>query len=86
MLPDDRRNRSSSGKPELDKTTFVYIYLYTEEGIDKLKEYLNQREQEVFHLQIQEYTTREIGQRLGVSHVRVVRIQQHIRAKGKKIM
>jgi len=56
------------------------------QGLDKLKEYLNQREQEVFHLQTQEYTTREIGQRLGISHVRVVKIQQHIRAKGKKIM
>ena len=70
----------------MEHNSSFFLGFQIKQGIDKLKEYLNQREQEVFHLQTQEYTTREIGQRLGISHVRVVKIQQHIRAKGKEIM
>lgn len=42
------------------------------------------REKEVFNLALVGLTTREIGSRLGVSHVRVVKLQKNIREKCKK--
>jgi RNA polymerase sigma factor (sigma-70 family) len=36
------------------------------------------REKEVFALLLKGYTTREVGQQLGISHVRVVRLKQRI--------
>jgi len=67
---------------EDDSSFFQTIEI--KQSICKLKEKLTQREKEVFHLQKQEYTTREIAKKLGISHVRVVRIQQNIRKKARQ--
>jgi len=45
---------------------------------------LTPREKEVFSLVLEGLTVREIGDRLGVSHVRVVKITKNIREKCKK--
>lgn len=45
---------------------------------------LTGREKEVFNLVLVGLTTREIGARLGISHVRVVKLQKKIREKCKK--
>ncbi len=47
---------------------------------------LTRREKEVFHLALEGLTTREIGNRLGVSHVMVVKLQKRIREKCRKHM
>ncbi|MDD4894563.1 MAG: sigma-70 family RNA polymerase sigma factor [Candidatus Omnitrophica bacterium] len=45
---------------------------------------LTKREKEVFHLVLEGLTTREIGRRLGVSHVRIVKLQKRIREKCRE--
>lgn len=45
---------------------------------------LTRREKEVFGLALEGLTTREIGCRLGVSHVRIVKLKQKIKEKCKK--
>jgi RNA polymerase sigma factor (sigma-70 family) len=45
---------------------------------------LTKREKEVFHLTLEGFTTREIGNRLGISHVRVVKLRSKIKDKCKK--
>ncbi|MDD4939832.1 MAG: sigma-70 family RNA polymerase sigma factor [Candidatus Omnitrophica bacterium] len=45
---------------------------------------LTSREKEVFHLGLDGLTTREIGLRLGVSHVTVVKLRKTIRQKCRK--
>lgn len=82
--PVDEEGTSLVQLIEDDSSFFQKIQI--RQGIDKLEEKLTQREREVFHLQKQEYTTREIAKRLRISHVRVVKIQQNIRTKGKKII
>jgi len=53
-----------------------------ETAIEKVKnDGLTARERQVFELCLKEYTTREIGQKLGISHVRVVKIMQQVREK-----
>ena len=42
------------------------------------------REKEVFNFALEGLTTREIGKKLGVSHVRVVKIRSKIKEKCKK--
>ena len=42
---------------------------------------LSRREKEVFSLLLKGYTVREAGEKLGVSHVRIVRIKKHIADK-----
>jgi RNA polymerase sigma factor (sigma-70 family) len=42
---------------------------------------LKPREKEILHFYAQGLTTREIGQRLGISHVRVVKLTKRIRQK-----
>ncbi len=42
---------------------------------------LTEREKEVFNLCLEGYNLREIGERLGISHVRVFKIQKNIREK-----
>jgi RNA polymerase sigma factor (sigma-70 family) len=44
---------------------------------------LTKREKEVFNLLLEGLTVREVGNRLGISHVRVVKIESHIRDKYK---
>ncbi len=45
---------------------------------------LTKREKEVFCLALEGLTTREIGSRLGISHVRVVKLKGKIKDKCKK--
>lgn len=45
---------------------------------------LTKREKEVFSLALEGLTTREIGNRLGISHVRVVKLRNKIKEKCKK--
>lgn len=45
---------------------------------------LTKREKEVFRLTLEGLTTREIGIRLGVSHVRVVKLKGRIRDKCRR--
>ncbi len=47
---------------------------------------LTKREKEVFLLSLQDLTTREIGQRLDISHVRVVKLRNRIRSKCKNLV
>ena len=47
---------------------------------------LSKREKEVFALSLKGLTTREIGQKLGVSHVRVVKLIGNIREKSRKYL
>ena len=49
-----------------------------------LNDGLTRREKEVFCLALEGLTTREIGSRLGISHVRVVKLKGKIRDKCKK--
>jgi RNA polymerase sigma factor (sigma-70 family) len=45
---------------------------------------LTSREREVFNLWLEGYTVREIGKRLRISHVRVVKIENNIRRKVER--
>jgi len=45
---------------------------------------LTKREKEVFNLALEGLTTREIGNRLGISHVRVVKLKCRLRDKCRK--
>ena len=45
---------------------------------------LTKREKEVFCLTLEGLTTREIGNRLGISHVRVVKLRSKIKDKSRK--
>ncbi len=52
--------------------------------IQQMKEKeLTRRENEVFELLSQGYTLRDIGKSLGISHVRVLKIKEHISKKFK---
>lgn len=45
---------------------------------------LTKREKYIFNLTLSGLTTRQIGERLGISHVSVVKMQQRIRCKCRK--
>ncbi len=51
---------------------------------DILNDGLTKREKEVFSFYLEGLTTREIGEKLGVSHVRVVKLQKKIKIKCQK--
>ena len=68
-----------------DDSSFFWK-IQVRQSINKLEEELTPREKEVFQLQKQEYTTREIGKRLEISHVRVVKIQHNIRKKAHAVI
>ena len=46
---------------------------------------LTRKEKEVVFYYLQGWTTREIGERLGISHVSVVKLEEKIREKCKKV-
>ncbi|MFC1703194.1 sigma-70 family RNA polymerase sigma factor [Candidatus Omnitrophota bacterium] len=48
---------------------------------DEVRRRLTAREQEIFLLRLEGLTTREIGARIGASHVMVVKIEKRIRVK-----
>ncbi|MFA5410808.1 MAG: sigma-70 family RNA polymerase sigma factor [Candidatus Omnitrophota bacterium] len=47
---------------------------------------LTKREKEVFEFSLEGLTTREIGLRLGISHVRVVKLKKKVKEKCKKYL
>ena len=47
---------------------------------------LTKREKDVFSLCAEGLTTREIGKRLGISHVRVVKLRSNIKRKSKYLL
>lgn len=49
-----------------------------------LNDSLTEREKQVFSFYLKGLTTREIGERLGISHVRVVKLQSKIKVKCQK--
>ena len=49
------------------------------------KNELNRKEKQIVFFYLQGWTTREIGQRLGISHVSVVKLEEKIREKCKKL-
>lgn len=59
----------------------VEIFMLLEEAEEKFTE----KEKEVFYYRIEGYTAREIGSKLGVSHVMVVKIAKSIRVKCRVI-
>jgi len=48
-------------------------------------ETLNEREKTILNLFINGYTTREIGRKLGISHVMVIKIKKRIKEKLSEI-
>lgn len=52
--------------------------------MENIKEYLNERERVILSLSLDNLTTRQIGERLGFSHVMVVKIKNKIREKLKR--
>ena len=49
------------------------------------KNELNRKEKEIVFFYLQGWTTREIGERLGISHVSIVKLEEKIREKCKKL-
>ncbi|MCM8784898.1 MAG: sigma-70 family RNA polymerase sigma factor [Candidatus Omnitrophica bacterium] len=49
--------------------------------LEEIYDLLNEREKKVVNLIIEGYTTREIGQTLGISHVMVIKIIKKIKSK-----
>jgi DNA-binding CsgD family transcriptional regulator len=49
------------------------------------KSRLTRREKQVLDLSLKGMTVREIGVKLGVSHVRVIKLKQHIKEKYNKV-
>ncbi len=64
-----------------------FDYLDSKILVEKIRNNgLTEREKNIFNLALKDLTTREIGQRLEISHVRVVKLQQRIREKCKKYL
>lgn len=55
----------------------IGIYFFMD-GSEKL---FNQREKDIFYYQLEGFTTREIGEMIGVSHVMVVKTANNLRQK-----
>ena len=49
------------------------------------KDELTRKEKEIVFFYLQGWTTREIGERLGISHVSIVKLEEKIREKCKKL-
>ncbi|MCK4852452.1 MAG: sigma-70 family RNA polymerase sigma factor [Candidatus Omnitrophica bacterium] len=59
------------------ETESVEIYLL----LDESEERFTEREKNIFYYQLEGFTTREIGEKIGVSHVMVVKTGSRIRQK-----
>lgn len=90
----DRNSKSLQDHIDIDECEMQYSLSLAEESDsygkiegDLIKEdiisRLNQREQDVVAMVLEGWTTREIGKRLGTSHVMVVKIKKIIRKKCK---
>jgi len=66
----------SAGNEESDKDTLMQ---------EVFENKLNRKEKEIVFFYLQGWTTREIGERLGISHVSVVQIEKKIREKCKEL-
>jgi RNA polymerase sigma factor (sigma-70 family) len=53
--------------------------------IQDIQKKLTKRERDVFSMRLEGLTTRQMGQRLGLSHVMVVKIEKSIRKKCRKL-
>lgn len=63
------------------KISSVEVFLL----VNEVKGRFTDRENDVFYHRLEGFTTREIGERLGVSHARVVKIGKNIRKKCEDI-
>jgi len=79
------------GGTQLQDVLSVHEDSQAEEGLDidtlmeeVFKNKLSRKEKEIVFFYLQGWTTREIAQRLGISHVSVVKIEAKIREKCKK--
>ncbi len=59
-------------------------YLENELLIEEIGKKLSRREKEILALFLKGMTTREVGKKLGISHVMVVKLKGRIRSKCKK--
>ena len=82
------REEKGSGQDNLDflkSRDSLFDDVHAKVIIDQINNNgLTSREKEVFHLALEGLTTREIGRRLGVSHVMVVKLQKKIRGKCRE--
>ena len=63
----------------------AYVYIDRQITIEDIKNNgFTKREKEVFSLLLRHYTVREIGRKLGISHVRVVKIKNSLVKKWQK--
>ncbi|MDD4956373.1 MAG: sigma-70 family RNA polymerase sigma factor [Candidatus Omnitrophica bacterium] len=62
-------------------TASVEIFLL----LDEVDRNFNEREKDVFYYQMEGYTTREIGEKIGISHVMVVKTRSRIKEKCEKL-
>ncbi|MBU0684038.1 MAG: sigma-70 family RNA polymerase sigma factor [Candidatus Omnitrophota bacterium] len=68
-----------------DSKKSVDIYVDANIAIEGIKDnVITKREEEVFALLFQGYKIREIGKKLGISHVRVIKIKRRITEKWQK--
>lgn len=65
--------------PDQKNSNFEFILV--DIAIDEITGCLDKREKEVFLLSMEDLTTRQMGQRLGISHTMVVKIEKKIREK-----
>ena len=60
---------------------FTHSKLLMENVCDRL----TKREEDIFVLSLDDWTTREIGKKLGISHVMVVKIKKRIKRKCRDL-
>lgn len=68
-----------------DKHSSSHSYIDAQITIDDIKNNgFTKREKQVFSLLLHDYTAREIGRKLGISHVRVLNIKNSLVRKWQK--
>lgn len=63
-----------------------FAFIVVEVAIEDILKCLNIREKRVFLLSLEEMTTREIGGKLGLSHVMVVKLKKKIHEKCESVI